>query len=199
MGRLRLAEKHTVAEQGVLSCVQMGRCFESTRPVTVACSSRTQFQYCFLVLLYNALTALCLLPHTHTLTHSHTDTLTHTHVLLSTFFSRHTLLLLSQGVIAVDELLAPAYLVADGGDDSPDEAEEYVEVDSISPAQYYKVGDSISCAVFDVEEGGRPLLTQRLPEDADDELAELVEEMDQVGLWWWGLWCLWDHGLGCRA
>lgn len=26
-----------------------------------------------------------------------------------------------------------------------------------------------------------PLLTQRLPEEPDDELAELAEEMDQVG------------------
>lgn len=43
-----------------------------------------------------------------------------------------------------------------------------------------QVGDSISCAVYDVEEGGVPLLTQRLPEEADDELAELAEEMDQV-------------------
>jgi predicted RNA-binding protein with RPS1 domain len=83
-----------------------------------------------------------------------------------------------QGVIAAAELLAPAYLVE--GEDSPDEAEEYVEVDDINPAQYYKVGDSISCAVFDVEEGGVPALTQRLPEEADDELAELAEEMDQI-------------------
>jgi hypothetical protein len=44
-----------------------------------------------------------------------------------------------------------------------------------------QVGDSISCAVFDVEAGGVPVLTQRLPEEADDELAELAEEMDQVG------------------
>lgn len=43
-----------------------------------------------------------------------------------------------QGVIAVDELLAPAYMVADG-DDAPEEAEEYVEVENINPAQYYKV------------------------------------------------------------
>jgi hypothetical protein len=41
-------------------------------------------------------------------------------------------------VIAAAELLAPAYLVE--GEDSPDEAEEYVEVDNINPAQYYKVG-----------------------------------------------------------
>jgi len=83
-----------------------------------------------------------------------------------------------EGVIAVDELLAPAYLVADG-EETPDEAEEYVEVENINPAQYYKVGDSISCAVFDVLEGGKPVLTQRLPEEADDELAELAEELDQ--------------------
>jgi hypothetical protein len=44
-----------------------------------------------------------------------------------------------------------------------------------------QVGDSISCAVYDVEAGGVPLLTQRLPEEADDELAELADEMDQVG------------------
>lgn len=43
-----------------------------------------------------------------------------------------------------------------------------------------QVGDSISCAVFDVLEGGKPVLTQRLPEEADDELAELAEELDQV-------------------
>lgn len=43
----------------------------------------------------------------------------------------------AQGVIAAAELLAPAYLVE--GEDSPDEAEEYVEVDNINPAQYYKV------------------------------------------------------------
>lgn len=43
-----------------------------------------------------------------------------------------------------------------------------------------QVGDSIACAVYDVEAGGVPLLTQRLPEEADDELAELAEEMDQV-------------------
>lgn len=42
-----------------------------------------------------------------------------------------------QGVIAAAELLAPAYLVE--GEDSADEAEEYVEVDNINPAQYYKV------------------------------------------------------------
>lgn len=43
-----------------------------------------------------------------------------------------------------------------------------------------QVGDSISCAVYDVEAGGVPLLTQRLVEEADDELAELAEELDQV-------------------
>ena len=49
------------------------------------------------------------------------------------------------------------------------------------PLLCLQVGDSISCAVYDVEAGGVPLLTQRLPEEADDELAELAEEMDQVG------------------
>jgi hypothetical protein len=44
-----------------------------------------------------------------------------------------------QGVIAAAELLAPAYLVAAEGDDTPDEAEEYVEVDNIVPSQFYKV------------------------------------------------------------
>ena len=43
-----------------------------------------------------------------------------------------------QGTIAVAELLAPAYLV-DGGD-AEEEGEEYVEVEGIDPAQYYKVG-----------------------------------------------------------
>jgi hypothetical protein len=43
-----------------------------------------------------------------------------------------------QGTIAVAELLAPAYLV-DGGD-AEEEGEEYVEVEAIDPAQYYKVG-----------------------------------------------------------
>jgi hypothetical protein len=36
-----------------------------------------------------------------------------------------------------------------------------------------QVGDSISCFVMDVEDG-TPLLTQRLAEDADDELAEFA-------------------------
>lgn len=44
----------------------------------------------------------------------------------------------TQGVIAAEELLAPAYLVADAGDQ--EEGEEYVEVANINPAQYYKVG-----------------------------------------------------------
>jgi hypothetical protein len=35
--------------------------------------------------------------------------------------------------------------------------------------------------VYDVEDGGKPLLTQRLADEADDELAELAAEMDQVG------------------
>jgi len=56
-------------------------------------------------------------------------------------------------------------------------------------------GDSISCFVFDVEEG-RPLLTQRLPEDGDDELAELAEALEGLqdiedipdGLLVQGLW-----------
>lgn len=49
-----------------------------------------------------------------------------------------------------------------------------------APAAACQVGDTISCAVYDVEAGGVPLLTQRLPEEPDDELAELAEEMDQV-------------------
>jgi hypothetical protein len=44
---------------------------------------------------------------------------------------------------------------------------------SASPALCCQVGDSISCFVMDVEDG-TPLLTQRLAEDADDELAEFA-------------------------
>jgi hypothetical protein len=34
--------------------------------------------------------------------------------------------------------------------------------------------------VVDVEEGGVPVLTQRLPLEADDELADLAAQLDQV-------------------
>jgi hypothetical protein len=37
----------------------------------------------------------------------------------------------------------------------------------------WQVGDSISCFVMDVEDG-TPLLTQRLTEEADNELAEFA-------------------------
>jgi hypothetical protein len=47
------------------------------------------------------------------------------------------LLLLSQGLIHVSELLAPAHLV--DGEEAEDEAEAYTEVDGIDPAAYYKV------------------------------------------------------------
>lgn len=55
--------------------------------------------------------------------------------------------------------------------------------DASPPCYIYlvQVGDSISCIVYDVEEGGRPLLTQRLLEEADDELADLAEQLEQVG------------------
>jgi hypothetical protein len=63
-----------------------------------------------------------------------------------------------------------------------------------------QVGDSISCVVYDVEAGGIPLLTQRLPEEADDELAELADEMDQVGLWFRGMgFQAWGLGLGVQG
>lgn len=63
-----------------------------------------------------------------------------------------------------------------------------------------QVGDSISCAVYDVEAGGVPLLTQRLPEEADDELAELADEMDQVGPSSQGVGCrVLSQGLGFRV
>eukprot|EP00775_Hariotina_reticulata_P014819 gene14819-15000_t len=99
-----------------------------------------------------------------------------------------------EGLIHVSELLAPSTLAA-ADDEAAGEAEEYVEVDNIDPAGYYKVGDSISCFVFDVEDG-RPLLTQRLPEDGDDELAELAEALEDLqdiedipdGLLVQGLW-----------
>eukprot|EP00879_Flechtneria_rotunda_P012753 GHRR01013317.1.p1 GENE.GHRR01013317.1~~GHRR01013317.1.p1 ORF type:complete len:992 (+),score=471.36 GHRR01013317.1:234-3209(+) len=81
-----------------------------------------------------------------------------------------------EGRIHVSELLAPSHLV-EGADDA-DEAEAYAEVDDINPATYYKVGDAISAFVFDVE-AGKPMLTQRLPEEADDELAELAQVMEE--------------------
>jgi len=43
-----------------------------------------------------------------------------------------------QGVIHASELLAPSHLAADDSE-AAGEAEEYVEVDNIDPAQYYKV------------------------------------------------------------
>lgn len=39
-----------------------------------------------------------------------------------------------------------------------------------------QVGDSVSCFVFDVE-NGQPMLTQRLPEDADDDFAAIAGEL----------------------
>ncbi|WIA30186.1 hypothetical protein OEZ86_000278 [Tetradesmus obliquus] len=85
----------------------------------------------------------------------------------------------AEGLIHVSELLAPSHLVE--GEEAEDEAEAYTEVDNIDPAVYYKVGDSISCFVMDVEDG-TPLLTQRLTEDADDELAEFAEMLEETNV-----------------
>eukprot|EP00878_Enallax_costatus_P004608 GHUV01004852.1.p1 GENE.GHUV01004852.1~~GHUV01004852.1.p1 ORF type:complete len:557 (+),score=249.71 GHUV01004852.1:74-1744(+) len=82
-----------------------------------------------------------------------------------------------EGLIHVSELLAPSHLVA--GDVEEEEGEQYTEVADIDPAAYYKVGDSISCFVFDVEDG-QPMLTQRLPDEADDDFAAVAELLEET-------------------
>jgi hypothetical protein len=50
----------------------------------------------------------------------------------------------------------------------------------------WQVGDSISCFVMDVEDG-TPLLSQRLAEDADEELAAFAgARLQELGLASWG-------------
>eukprot|EP00882_Tetradesmus_deserticola_P001197 GHRQ01001295.1.p1 GENE.GHRQ01001295.1~~GHRQ01001295.1.p1 ORF type:complete len:570 (+),score=303.00 GHRQ01001295.1:139-1848(+) len=85
----------------------------------------------------------------------------------------------AEGLIHVSELLAPSHMVE--AEEADDEAEAYSEVDNIDPAAFYKVGDSISCFVMDVEDG-TPLLTQRLTEEADDDLAEFAEMLEETNV-----------------